>query len=169
MAAHHLVRIGETPHLLGGRLEHLCNPIGEDGKVVVPELLGLLPYGQLVVQLDLRLGYVAFVKSAERLAPEPSLTERMQAKGLRMTAQRRVLELIKAGRLPISAQNIDLIEKEDNVSVKEIINERSVDSDLTMVGLREEAIKQLGQNVFEGYENIGNILFVSASGHKIID
>jgi len=81
----------------------------------------------------------------------------------------KLLDLIQTGRLPISAHNIDLIEKEENVSLKEIICEKSVDSDLTMVGLREEALKQLGEQIFEGYEDMGNILFVNANESKVIN
>ena len=81
----------------------------------------------------------------------------------------KLLDLIQTGRLPISAHNIDLIEKEENVSLKEIICEKSVDSDLTMVGLREEALKQLGEQIFKGYEDMGNILFVNANESKVIN
>ncbi|MFY0650977.1 MAG: amino acid permease [Cyclobacteriaceae bacterium] len=79
-----------------------------------------------------------------------------------------LLDLIKSGRLPISAHNINLIEKTEDVSVKEVINDRSKDADLTIVGFRAEAIKQLGQNVFDGYDQIGNVLFVNSTAKKVI-
>lgn len=80
----------------------------------------------------------------------------------------RLLELIKTGRLPISAQNVNLISQKENVSTKDIINKTSVDADLTVIGFREEALKQLKEVVFEGYDAIGNILFVNSHESKEI-
>jgi len=79
-----------------------------------------------------------------------------------------LLELIKTGRLPISARNVKIIEKTDNKSNREIINEHSQDADLTIVGFRSEAIKQLGEEVFGGYDSIGNVLFVNSMKRKEI-
>ena len=79
-----------------------------------------------------------------------------------------LLELIKAGRLPISPNNVVLLPKKAEVSIKEMINERSKDADLTIVGFRSEALKQLEENLFEGYDGIGNVLFVNASKKKDI-
>ena len=70
---------------------------------------------------------------------------------------------VKQGRLPISPQNIELIEKKEEVDLKEVINQRSKDDDLVMIGFRYETLKKLGPQMFEGYEDIGNILFVHAS------
>ncbi|WP_109832015.1 APC family permease [Reichenbachiella versicolor] len=79
-----------------------------------------------------------------------------------------LLNLIKAGRLPISAQNVNIIKKEEHKNIKAIINEYSKDSDLTIVGFRSEAIKQLGEELFQGYDDIGNVLFVNSTKSKII-
>jgi solute carrier family 12 (sodium/potassium/chloride transporter), member 2 len=79
-----------------------------------------------------------------------------------------LLGLIKAGRLPISVHNVKLIEKSDDISVKEVINEHSKDADLTIVGFRSEALKQLGESNFEGYEQIGNVLFINSTAQKEI-
>ncbi|UII25158.1 amino acid permease [Fulvivirga maritima] len=79
-----------------------------------------------------------------------------------------LISMIKAGRLPISPKNIELIKHKLEVSTKEIINDKSQDADLTIVGFRAEAIKQRGAEVFKGYEGVGNILFVNASKEKEI-
>ena len=81
----------------------------------------------------------------------------------------KLLDLIKEGRLPISAHNIELIGKKDNLRVKDIICEKSVDADLVIVGMIEEMIKQRGMDVFDGYETIGNVLFVNADQQKAIN
>lgn len=67
---------------------------------------------------------------------------------------------ITNGMLPITAQNIELIEQRADVSIKKIINQRSQDDDLVMIGLKYESLKQRGTELFEGFEDIGNVLFV---------
>lgn len=79
-----------------------------------------------------------------------------------------LLKLIKTGRLPISVNNVRLIEKSDNLDTKEVINQQSKDADLTVVGFRGEALKQLGREVFAGYDAIGNVLFIHTTEQKEI-
>lgn len=83
--------------------------------------------------------------------------------------QKRLKKMIKEGRLPISLHNIELIEQKSEVSIKDIINQRSQDDDLIMLGMRYETLKQLGTEVFNGFENIGNILFVNARYEQKIE
>ena len=78
-------------------------------------------------------------------------------------------KMVKEGRLPISVHNIELIEQKAEVGVKEIINQRSEDDDLIMIGLHYETLKQLGTEVFQGYDSIGNILFVNAAKEQKIE
>ena len=84
-----------------------------------------------------------------------------------MDKRNQLLELIKTGRLPISPSNIEMVPY-NNESLKELISNFSVDADLTMIGFRSEMIKN-GTQLFEGYPDLGNILFVSANKAKIID
>jgi amino acid transporter len=79
-----------------------------------------------------------------------------------------LIELIKSGRLPISPNNVELIPQKEDVNMKDIINQKSKDADLVMIGFRKEAIKQLGDTLFEGYDEVGNILFVNTSREKAI-
>ncbi|NLL29359.1 MAG: amino acid permease [Bacteroidales bacterium] len=79
-------------------------------------------------------------------------------------------ELINSGRMPITETNIEIIERDENVSVKEIINKRSMDAGLTMLGLNENVFKKEGDfSFFEGFGNIGNVLFVHSNGKKVIN
>jgi len=80
----------------------------------------------------------------------------------------RLLHLIEDGRLPISARNIELIARMDGKDNKEIINEKSKLSDLTIIGFKTEEVKQLGKKVFQGYDELGNILFVNSIQEKEI-
>mgnify|MGYP006446447013 CR=1 FL=1 len=54
-------------------------------------------------------------------------------------------------------------------SIKDIINERSVNSDLTIIGFRGELVKKQKLDIFEGYDKIGNILFVNSINKKDIE
>lgn len=79
-----------------------------------------------------------------------------------------LLNLIKEGRLPISPSNINLIEKEGSDNFKSIINEHSATADFTMIGFDEEVLKEKGASYFEGYDKLGNILFVNSMNKKEI-
>lgn len=82
--------------------------------------------------------------------------------------RRHLYLLIDAGQLPISTQNIKVITRNPDLDTRSIINEKSQDSDLTILGFREEAVKHRGKDVFLGYSNIGNLLFVNAVEQKDI-
>jgi solute carrier family 12 sodium/potassium/chloride transporter 2 len=81
----------------------------------------------------------------------------------------KIQQMISTGRLPISANNIELIPKSEGITNKEVINEKSRDADLTIVGFRYELVKHEGENIFMGYDRIGNVLFVNAQKEKEIN
>jgi hypothetical protein len=83
--------------------------------------------------------------------------------------RKRLNELVDNGRLPIMAQNVRIIIQKENMKVKTIINHHSADAGLTILGFREESIKHNDAAIFEGYDDIGNILFVNSSGNKKIE
>ena len=83
--------------------------------------------------------------------------------------QKKLNSMIKEGRLPISLHNIELIEQKAEVSINEIINQRSQDDALIMIGLNYESLKQKGVDIFNGYEDIGNIMFVNAAKERKIE
>ncbi len=82
--------------------------------------------------------------------------------------KKKLHNLVSTGRLPISINNIKLIPKEEEHESKEIVNENSKDADLTIVGFRSEIVKHKGLEVFEGYDGVGNILFVNTNKEKDI-
>ena len=85
------------------------------------------------------------------------------------TVRRQMHELINSGRMPITETNIEIIEREENMSVKEVISKRSLDAGLTMIGFNENSFKREGDfSLFEGYDDIGNVLFVHSNEKKII-
>ncbi|MCB0612016.1 MAG: amino acid permease [Lewinellaceae bacterium] len=80
----------------------------------------------------------------------------------------RLFRLIEAGQLPISPNNIELITQKQELSVRSIVNEKSQDADLTIIGFREEMVKHAGKELFESYQAVGNVLFVNTAEGKNI-
>jgi len=78
-------------------------------------------------------------------------------------------EMIASGRLPIRSANVEVLIAQDDVSPKELINERSEHAGLTLIGFRGDIIKHEGADMFMGYENLGHILFVNANSKKEIE
>ena len=81
--------------------------------------------------------------------------------------RQQLLDLVKDGRLPISPSNIEMVSYEEG-SRKEVVSNHSQDADLTLIGFRNEMIKGSFE-FFEGYQDLGNILFVSANKAKDIE
>lgn len=80
----------------------------------------------------------------------------------------RLLLLISAGQLPISANNIEFIRRKPEVRNRAIISQKSRDADMTIIGFRGDALTHHGKDIFGGLDEIGNILFVSAGKQKEI-
>lgn len=76
--------------------------------------------------------------------------------------------LVQEGRLPITEQNIEVIESTEGMSFKNLVNEYSSDCGLTIIGFKEEYLKRDNGNFFDGYSRIGDVLFVDAQGIKEI-
>ncbi len=76
--------------------------------------------------------------------------------------------LVETGRLPIATKNIEIIVHDDNVSSKARINQKSHLAGLTLMGFRSEQLKHAGNDLFTGFEELGNVLFVNAHKEKEI-
>jgi len=81
----------------------------------------------------------------------------------------RMIRLMDSGRLPISPYNMKMIPQDSKISTKDIIKERSQNSDLTIIGFRSELVKKRKLEIFEGYNGLGNILFVNSIIGKDIE
>ena len=78
-------------------------------------------------------------------------------------------ELVLSGRLPITAKNIRLLVQPPNVSSKAIINQHSGNSGITLIGIRGELVKREKEKLFEGYDELGTILFVHSKEQKSME
>ncbi|MCO6511088.1 MAG: amino acid permease [Aridibacter famidurans] len=70
---------------------------------------------------------------------------------------------VKAGRIPISVKNINMISQKEGVTSKQLINDRSKTSDLTIIGFSAEEAMEDHDSILEGYDSLGDILFINAS------
>lgn len=77
-----------------------------------------------------------------------------------------LIGLIRSGRLPISASNIQLIS--DTEGQDEIVCKYSIDADLTIIGFTREELSSKGPKLFSNYKDIGNILYVNSNQGKEI-
>ena len=81
----------------------------------------------------------------------------------------RMFSFIESGRLPISPLNLKMIPQNEHSGIKSIINKHSEKADLTIIGFRSEVVKKQKLAAFEGYEELGNILFVNSLKGKEIE
>ncbi len=118
--------------------------------------------GSLMILLSyVIIGHPAWKKSKISifaLLPEDKLDE----------YQNDVKETIRDGRLPISPRNVEVIIQKEDVSFKSMINSKSKDADLTIIGVHSDAIKQRGEEFFTGFDGIGGVMFVNAHRSKKI-
>ena len=77
--------------------------------------------------------------------------------------RQRIYDLIETGQLPISRNNIEVICRQDGTDSRDVIAKRSGDADLVILGFRDEALKKMKEQVFSGYDGVGNVLFVNAA------
>ncbi len=82
--------------------------------------------------------------------------------------KKRLYGLIKAGQLPISVHNIQVLERKEDESKRQVIKRYSEDADLVVVGFRGEALKKKGAELFTSYQIPCNTLFVNAAKPKDI-
>ncbi|MGB0431809.1 MAG: amino acid permease, partial [Bacteroidia bacterium] len=82
--------------------------------------------------------------------------------------KRRLIKMTNSGRLPISANNINVIAQEEGIHEKLLIQKYSFEADLTMIGFNDQDIIDDGVETFLNYNEIGNILFINSAKEKKI-
>ena len=76
-------------------------------------------------------------------------------------------QLVQTGRLPITSKNIQVLCEMPDRSTRTLINEHSSHAGLTIIGFHTDLLKHEGSKIFEGYDDVGNILYVNS--HTQID
>jgi len=79
-----------------------------------------------------------------------------------------MISIIENGRLPISKNKINIIERCDEQTVFEQINAHSIKSGLNIIGFDETNIRQTDKSIITQYKLSGDILFVNSSYEKEI-
>ena len=77
-------------------------------------------------------------------------------------------DLVQTGRLPITLSNIEILSVKEDIGIKSMVNQYSADAGLTIVGFREEQLKHTGPDTFNGFDQVGDILFVNSKEKKEI-
>ncbi|MCP4312559.1 MAG: amino acid permease [Bacteroidetes bacterium] len=77
-------------------------------------------------------------------------------------------ELVQTGRLPITSKNIQVICEVPNSDPRNLVREHSSQAGLSIVGFRAERLRHQGAKIFDGFEEMGNILFVNSHSQKEI-
>ncbi len=83
--------------------------------------------------------------------------------------EERLALTIREGRLPIARSNIEVISQGSDTDRRELIVERSADADLIIMGFRGELLRRKRTELFQGYEGLGNMLFINTTKAIEID
>lgn len=89
--------------------------------------------------------------------------------GMETETRKQLEDLVVSGRLPITSSNIKIIPENQSEGIKKLVNKFSRDAGLTLVGFREDLLKSQGKSIFEGYDDIGHILFLNTNQEKEIN
>lgn len=79
-----------------------------------------------------------------------------------------LLELIQEGRIPMSASNVEEIPQPEEGAAREIINNKSRDAGLVIIGFNEEILQELNEELFTSFDDLQDILFVNSYRKKVI-
>lgn len=90
-------------------------------------------------------------------------------KGQEDETRTKLEELVRTGRLPITSKNIQVLCELGDRKTQGLINEHSAHAGLTIIGFHSELLKHEGAKVFQGYNDVGNILFVNSHSQKAIE
>jgi len=79
------------------------------------------------------------------------------------------ITFIQESRLPISPNNIRFVKKPESERMSDVINRYSIGARLNIVGFESRTLKLKGESLFEGYEDMGDILFINIDTNKEIE
>ncbi len=78
----------------------------------------------------------------------------------------KLMEMITAGRLPISAKNLRIIPTDDQVDFEHLVQDRSADADLVIMGFTEQRLRDKGTQLLRRHPSLREVLFVAAA-HEV--
>ncbi|MEM8964168.1 MAG: amino acid permease [Acidobacteriota bacterium] len=81
----------------------------------------------------------------------------------------RLLDMITSGRLPMSPKNLDIIATDDRDDFCAMVESRSSDADLVVMGFAERHLNQSDPTYFLSFPALRDVLFVSAQQRVLIE
>ncbi len=81
----------------------------------------------------------------------------------------RLSEMITSGRLPMSTKHLEIVETDDRSDFNEIVESRSRDADLVIVGFTERHLENRGGELFRDFPALKDVLFVCAQQRILIE
>jgi amino acid transporter len=78
-------------------------------------------------------------------------------------------DMIRSGRLPIGPKNVRVIPTDDGVDFAGLVERRSADADLVVLGLTEQRLRDKGSELLLRYPAMQDVLFVSAQERVLIE
>jgi hypothetical protein len=73
-----------------------------------------------------------------------------------------IYEMISEGRLLISEKNVVVIPTQDGIDFERMVEARSGNADLVMLGFTDERLERKGTELFRRFPSLRDVLFVSA-------
>ena len=73
-----------------------------------------------------------------------------------------IQNLILTGRLPVTEKNLEWIEEKPGINFRNLVNEKSADAGLCLIGFHRASVKHEGAAIFKGYTVNNNILFINS-------
>jgi hypothetical protein len=78
-------------------------------------------------------------------------------------------QLVRTGRLPITSKNIQVLSETSVNDPRELVRKHSAHAGLCIIGFHPGMLKDRETRAFNGYEELGNILFVNSHSQKEIE
>lgn len=78
-------------------------------------------------------------------------------------------ELISAGRIPVTERRIEIIPTDENVDFSRMVEARSADADLVILGFTPERLREKGIELLLRHPNLKDVLWVSAQERILIE
>jgi hypothetical protein len=78
-------------------------------------------------------------------------------------------EMITSGRLPVAQQNVRVIPTDENTDFEALVERRSTDADLVILGFTEERLIERGMELLTRHPTLQDVLFVSAQERVSIE
>lgn len=81
----------------------------------------------------------------------------------------KLFQMIEEGRLPITFKNVEVIPTDDQVNYRKLVDQRSEDADLVILGFTESRLREKGPELLQRHANLKDVLFVAAEEEIFIE